>query len=143
MSLLANFTRWFWYLWGFMKTSVGAMVLILDGNSEIGAHVRSNFCYSICLKCSNRSKAVTNRIFSVWKKKFLHASATCYEFSSNISTMRKYDYKSEAVLRLKEDKSKNKYILRLNWFPITWSTNIPLLSRNEQKNFFCKDCGSV
>ena len=27
-----------------------SMVLILDDNSEIGAHVRSNLCYLICLK---------------------------------------------------------------------------------------------
>ena len=26
------------------------MVLLLDGNSEIGAHVRSNLCYLICLR---------------------------------------------------------------------------------------------
>ena len=26
------------------------MVLILDGNPEIGAHVRSNLCYLICLR---------------------------------------------------------------------------------------------
>ena len=36
------------------------MVLNLDGNSEIGAHVRSNVCYLICLRHVIRSKAVTN-----------------------------------------------------------------------------------
>ena len=38
-----------------------SMVLI-DGNSEIGAHVRSNLCYLICLRHLIRSRAVTNRI---------------------------------------------------------------------------------
>ena len=28
----------------------GAMLLILDGNSEIGAHVRSNLSYVVCLR---------------------------------------------------------------------------------------------
>ena len=27
-----------------------AMVLILDDNSEIGAHIKSNLCYLICLR---------------------------------------------------------------------------------------------
>ena len=39
---------------------VGSMVLKLDGNSEIGAHV----CYLICLRHLIRSKAVTIRILS-------------------------------------------------------------------------------
>ena len=34
-----------------------SMVLILDGNSEIGAHVRSNLCYFICLRHLIRSRA--------------------------------------------------------------------------------------
>ena len=32
--------------------------LILDGNSEIGAHVRSNLCYLICLRHLIRPRAV-------------------------------------------------------------------------------------
>ena len=32
----------------------GVMVLIIYGNSEIGAHVRSNLCYLICLRHSFR-----------------------------------------------------------------------------------------
>ena len=39
------------------------LVLILDGYSEIGAHVRSNRCYLICLSHLFRSRAVLNRIF--------------------------------------------------------------------------------
>ena len=41
------------------------MVLILDGNPEIGVHVRSNLCYFICLRHLLRSRAVTNRIISL------------------------------------------------------------------------------
>ena len=35
-------------------------VLVLDGNSEIGAHVRSNLCYLICLKLPVIKRAVKN-----------------------------------------------------------------------------------
>ena len=38
-----------------------AVVLILDGNSEIGAHVKSNLCYLICLRRFIRSRAVKDR----------------------------------------------------------------------------------
>ena len=31
-----------------MEANVTTMVLILDVNSEMGAHVRSNLCYFIC-----------------------------------------------------------------------------------------------
>ena len=46
--------------WGFFTT---AMVLLLDGNSEICAHVRGNLCYLICFRHLIRAKSVTNRIF--------------------------------------------------------------------------------
>ena len=39
------------------------MVHILDGNSEIGAQVRTNLCYLMCLLHLIRSSAVTNWIF--------------------------------------------------------------------------------
>ena len=39
------------------------MLLILDGNSDIGTHVRSNLYDQICLRHSIRSKAVTIWIF--------------------------------------------------------------------------------
>ena len=42
------------------------MVLIFDGNLEIGAQARSNLCQSICLRPSIRSRAVTNRIFFIF-----------------------------------------------------------------------------
>ena len=41
------------------------MVLILDGTSIIGALVRSNLCYLVCLRHSIRSRAVKNRFFFV------------------------------------------------------------------------------
>ena len=42
------------------------IVLILDGNSEIGAHVRSNLRYSICFKHFIESWSISNLIlFSV------------------------------------------------------------------------------
>ena len=37
--------------------------MILDGNSEINTHIRSNFCYLICLRRLIRSRAVTNLFF--------------------------------------------------------------------------------
>ena len=43
--------------------NIFAMVHRLDGNSEIGAHGRSNFCYLICLKHLIRSRAGINLIF--------------------------------------------------------------------------------
>ena len=46
--------RYYWYL---------AMVSILDGDLEIGAHVRSNHGYLICLMHLFRSRADTNLIF--------------------------------------------------------------------------------
>ena len=68
--------------------SVLAMVLKLDGNSEIGAHVRNNVCYYLCLWHLIKSRAVTNRFFFAPKRHiFPHASATCSELPSNISTL--------------------------------------------------------
>ena len=40
-----------------------AIVLILDGNSEMGAHVRSSLGYLIFLIHLERPTAVTDRIF--------------------------------------------------------------------------------
>ena len=49
------------------------MVIILDGNSDIGAHVRRNLCFL------SRSRAVTNLIFFSERPIFLHACAPCFE----------------------------------------------------------------
>ena len=43
--------------------SILIMVLILDGYSLRGAHVRSNIYYSTCIRRLMRLRAVTNRIF--------------------------------------------------------------------------------
>ena len=53
--------RYYWYL---------AMVSILDGDLEIGAHVRSNHGYLICLMHLFRSRAVINLIS--YSPVFLH-----------------------------------------------------------------------
>ena len=54
------------YLWW----SPRLMVLNLDGNSELGAHARSNPCYLICLRHLIRLRAVTNRIIVLRKDLF-------------------------------------------------------------------------
>ena len=64
-----------------------AMVLILDGNSEIGAH-KANFLHFICIRHLIRSRAVANRnFFSPKRPIFLHACAICSMLPSNISTV--------------------------------------------------------
>ena len=58
------------------------MVLKLDGNSDIGAPVRSSLCYLTCIKHSIVSSAVTNRIFFVQKDIFsflpAHYDLSCH-----------------------------------------------------------------
>ena len=68
----------YWYL---------PLVPILNGSSEIGAHVRSNLCDLICLRHLIKTRAVTNRIFSPKRFISLHACAICFELPSHISTM--------------------------------------------------------
>ena len=52
------------------------MELIIDGNSELGVHIRSNLCYQICLRHLINSRAVTNwTLFFRKRPIFLH---TCY-----------------------------------------------------------------
>ena len=66
------------------------MVLILDGNSDIGVHVRSNLCYLTCLRQLNRSRAVTNRILFLLRKtyiSFLRVQHVLSYHITNISTM--------------------------------------------------------
>ena len=65
------------------------MVHILEGDSEIGAHVRSKLGFRICLRHLIRSRLVTNRIFFSAKRPiFLHACATCSELPSKVSIMK-------------------------------------------------------
>ena len=61
------------------------MILILDGNSEIGAPVRSD--YLICLRHLFRSRAVTYHNIYPKRPIFLHNFATRPELPSNISIM--------------------------------------------------------
>ena len=63
------------------------MVLTLDGISDIGAHVRRNLCYLICLRLLIRSRVVTNRFFSPKICIFLYARASFTDLPSNISSM--------------------------------------------------------
>ena len=63
-------------------------VLISVGNSEVGAHMKSNLCYLICLRYLIRSRAVLNRlIFSPKIPIFLHACVWCSELLSSIRSM--------------------------------------------------------
>ena len=62
------------------------MVLILDGNSEIGAHVWSDLGYLIRLICLMHIKQ--SKIFFLQIRPiFRHACAICSELPSNLSTM--------------------------------------------------------
>ena len=60
-----------------------AMVLILDGNSEGGAHARSVIRNLICLRYSSKSTKVAN----LKCKKKVMAGGTCSELPSNMSSM--------------------------------------------------------
>ena len=61
-----------------LSISAFSMVLILDGNSLSGVHIRHNLCYSTCLRHLIRSRIVTNWIFYTKRPVFHHACATCY-----------------------------------------------------------------
>ena len=65
--------------------SGGHIELILDGNSEIGAHVRSILCYLIYLRHLIRSRKVTHRIFlhavfSGWRGRIQYMGQTVYTY---------------------------------------------------------------
>ena len=69
-------------------SNIQIMVLILDGKPELGANVRSNLCYLICLGHFSKSTAVTIRIF--YHEKTYFPSCMCnffVEFASNKDTM--------------------------------------------------------
>ena len=70
------------------------MVLILDGISEICAQVRSNLCYSICLRPFIRLRAVTNQILFFLKD--LYPLTTLTELPLNTSAMGKPEKCSRA-----------------------------------------------
>ena len=67
--------------------SIPALVLISDGNSEIGARVRSNIYYLICLSNLLGSRTVKNPIFSPKRPIYLHTCATSSELPSVMSSM--------------------------------------------------------
>ena len=46
----------------------GAMFLILDGNTEIGAHVWSDLSFLICVRYLSRSRTDTNLMLSSSEK---------------------------------------------------------------------------
>ena len=60
------------------------MVFILDGNSEIGVHVRSNICFFDLCKAFDKIEIV---FLSPKRPIFLHACETCSELPCNISTI--------------------------------------------------------
>ena len=62
------------------------IVLILDGNLEVGAHVMGILCYLICSRHLIRSRAVTNRFFFS-EKAYFPSRSTFFELPSNICTM--------------------------------------------------------
>ena len=64
-----------------------SLVLILDDNLDIEAHVRSNRCYLICLRHLIRSEQSQIRFFLRIGVFFLYANATWSELPSNISTL--------------------------------------------------------
>ena len=72
--------------------SMFAMVLILDGNSEIGAHGERNFDISTCFRHLIRSRAGIIRIFSPKRPIFLH---DLNELPSNIGTMNAFSSYSQ------------------------------------------------
>ena len=63
------------------------MVLIYDGNSEIGAHLQSKISNLICTRHLFRLSAVANLILFLESPDILHLFATYFELSSDIKTM--------------------------------------------------------
>ena len=64
-----------------------SIVVLLDGNSEIIAHVRSNLFYLICIRHLIRSICKKSEFFSLKRSFFLQACSTCSKLPSNIRTM--------------------------------------------------------
>ena len=73
------------------------MALVVDGNSEIGAHIRCTLFYLISFMHLVGSKAVTfmavtDRFYSPNRPSFLHACATCSELPSNTMCMNRIEH---------------------------------------------------
>ena len=80
-----------------------SLVIILDGNSEIGAHLWSTLGYFICLRHLYGSRAVLNLIFQI----LLHTCAPCsdriilYIFSESIPTPFYYSINHNGIAKIK------------------------------------------
>ena len=67
--------------------SITSMVLVLDGISQKGAHVRSNLCYLTCLRLLIKREPAQIGYFSPKRPFFDHACATCTELPSNVTML--------------------------------------------------------
>ena len=63
------------------------LVFMLEGNLEIGSHVRSNLCFFYLFQAFDLIENSHNRGFFPNRHIFLHACATCSWWLSIISTM--------------------------------------------------------
>ena len=63
------------------------MVLILDGHSEIGAHVCSDIDFLVCMVYIYRKQSQKSDFFLHNRPTFLHMRAIYSELPSNINTM--------------------------------------------------------
>ena len=70
------------------KLTRATMVLILDGNSDIGALVWSNIFYLSCLRYLIRTRTVKNLFFPLRTPSSLLACAACSELPSDRGNMR-------------------------------------------------------
>ena len=96
-----------------LSTAAHQIPLILDGNSERCAHLRSNLCFLIWHLI--RSRAFTNRIYFLRKRLFLfHASATCFELLSNLSTM----IPEELAKKIKRER--HTFVFLIERRPLMW-----------------------
>ena len=67
VSFLNQYPKWKFQYWPllFLVLCIYHGTYIIDGNSELGKHVRGNTCYLICSRHSIRLRAVTNRFLSM------------------------------------------------------------------------------
>ena len=67
---------------------VNIMVLVLDGNSETGAHIRSTVCFLYLFKAFDWIESSHKAdFFSPKRPTFIYVCATCSELPSNMRTM--------------------------------------------------------
>ena len=71
---------------GFFFMTVGSMVLILGGNSEISAQVWSNLCYLICLTIWLCRKQSQDGFLPFWVYHLMHVSWSDPSFFSKVCT---------------------------------------------------------